>query len=75
LNDFYKRRWEQFFALAGQSLKTGREMDLKAFDKSMQQWEWKWVNTQKGFPVTTSGSAVAVAKQLYDKYRRIIANP
>jgi alpha-N-acetylglucosaminidase len=75
LNDFYKRRWEQFFVLAGQSLKTGREMDLKAFDKHMQQWEWKWVNTQKAFPVTASGSAVAVAKQLYDKYRSTIANP
>ncbi len=72
LNDFYKRRWEHFFALAGQSLKTGVAFDQKAFEKSSSQWEWKWVNTQKNYPLTPSGNAVETAKSLYAKYRGVI---
>jgi alpha-N-acetylglucosaminidase len=72
LNDFYKPRWEQFLTAAGRSLQTGQPFDIKAFDKNISEWEWKWVNTQKPFPVTAWGSPVIAARRLYTKYRDII---
>jgi alpha-N-acetylglucosaminidase len=69
LNDFYKTRWEKFFRQVQASLKDGKPVDVAAFDKSIRDWEWKWVNTQKKFPVTTKGNSIIIAKQLYKKYR------
>jgi len=69
LNDFYKPRWQQFFALLQQSLRTGAEPDLKKFDETIRKWEWKWVKTQKPFPVVPIGNSVTVAQKLYKKYR------
>jgi alpha-N-acetylglucosaminidase len=72
LNDFYKPRWQQFFALLQQSLRTGTEPDLKQFDETIRNWEWKWVKTQKSFPVSAIGDPVKVSKQMYDKYRNVV---
>lgn len=72
LNDFYKVRWERFFALAKQALKDGRQMDMQAFNTSISAWEWQWVNTQKNYPVTTRGNSIVVARQLYQKYRSMM---
>jgi alpha-N-acetylglucosaminidase len=69
LNDFYKPRWQQFFALLQQSLRTGAEPDLKQFDETIRNWEWKWVKTQKAFPVSAIGDPVKVSQQMYKKYR------
>ncbi|HEX6426901.1 MAG TPA: alpha-N-acetylglucosaminidase [Niastella sp.] len=69
LNDFYKPRWQQFFTLLQQSLRTGTEPDLKQFDQTMRTWEWKWVKTQKAFPVAPVGNPVQVAQLIYKKYR------
>jgi alpha-N-acetylglucosaminidase len=73
LNDFYKKRWQQFFAMLDRSLQTGAEPDLTQFEQSIRQWEWKWVNEQKAFPVIPSGNGITVAQQLYKKYRNSIA--
>jgi alpha-N-acetylglucosaminidase len=72
LNDFYKVRWQKFFAVADNALKQQKEMDLPAFDKSISQWEWQWVNTQKPYPVEPNGNSILVAQQLYQKYKAII---
>jgi alpha-N-acetylglucosaminidase len=56
--------------LLQQSLRTGTEPDLKQFEETIRQWEWKWVNTQKDFPVVPVGSSILVTKMLYKKYRR-----
>jgi len=72
LNDFYKPRWQQFFMQVSEALKNGKGMDVEAFQKEISEWEWKWVNTRSDYPEKPSGSAVAVAKQLYNKYREII---
>lgn len=74
LNEFYKPRWEKFFAAANQSLKTGEMLDTKAFEKNIREWEWKWVNTQKNYPVNASGKPVEMSNLLYNKYRKIIEN-
>lgn len=72
LNDFYKVRWQKFFVLAGESLKTGKAMDMVAFDKSISAWEWSWVKTEKAYPVNPKGNSIVVAQQLYKKYRKVI---
>jgi alpha-N-acetylglucosaminidase len=69
LNDFYKPRWQQFFALLQQSLRMGSTPDLKQFEENIRKWEWKWVNTQKAYPVVPTGNPVQVAQMLYKKYR------
>jgi len=74
LNDFYKVRWQKFFAEAKSALKNGKPMDAAAFDKSISDWEWAWVNMQKQFPTVTSGSSILLAKQFYKKYRATIGN-
>ncbi|SFE34312.1 alpha-N-acetylglucosaminidase [Chitinophaga sp. CF118] len=68
LHDFYKARWQQFFGLLDSSLRTDITPDLTAFEKKISQWEWKWVNEQKVFPVKVSGNPVTVAQEMYNKY-------
>lgn len=72
LNDFYKKRWQQFFTLLEESLKTGVAPDLKTFEYNISGWEWKWVNEQKAFPVVTTGDPVKVSEEMYRKYHHTI---
>jgi alpha-N-acetylglucosaminidase len=73
LNDFYKPRWQQFFATATAALQKGSTMDIEKFQKDISQWEWQWVNSQKAFSVQPSGDPVAVAKKMFQKYRSVVA--
>lgn len=72
LNDFYKVRWEKFFAELDAALKQGKEADLKAFDNSIKEWEWHWVNSHKVYPVNALGNSITGARAMYQKYRKII---
>jgi alpha-N-acetylglucosaminidase len=72
LNDFYKVRWQKFFAQASIALQDGKPMDLVAFNNAISGWEWQWVNTQKAYPVITTGNSIIVAQLLYKKYSVII---
>jgi len=72
LNDFYRPRWEKFFALLDEAMRQGREADLKDFDKSISQWEWQWVNSHKGYPVQANGNSISQADVIYNKYRKLI---
>jgi alpha-N-acetylglucosaminidase len=74
LNDFYKPRWQQFFTLLQQSLRTHTIPDLKHFEETIRQWEWKWVNTRKAFPVEPIGNSVQVAQRMYKKYKKEMSN-
>lgn len=74
VKDFYRARWAQFFAYAGECLKSGKAMDLKGFEERIQDWEWDWVNKRNLYPVVTSGDEVVVAKEVYRKYKEIIRN-
>jgi alpha-N-acetylglucosaminidase len=69
MNDFYKPRWQQFFALAEESIKTQMPLDHKIFEEKIQKWEWKWVNKRQDYPVSVIGDPVVIAKKLYGKYR------
>ncbi|PRY40128.1 alpha-N-acetylglucosaminidase [Spirosoma oryzae] len=72
LRSFYKPRWQQFFDKAQASLKTGKPLDLTAFDQQMRDWEWNWVNSREPYPTTPTGSSVDVAKALYKQYRPVV---
>ncbi|WP_308991320.1 alpha-N-acetylglucosaminidase [Mariniflexile litorale] len=65
-SDFYKPRWEQFFATVK---KDWKHFDQNAFDETIKQWEWNWVTDRKDFPIDAQGNARVVVKELYDKYR------
>ena len=74
LNDFYKPRWQQFFFMLNNSLETKKEPDFGSFENSISQWEWKWVNEQKSFPVAEKGNSIDTAVKLHTKYHQLISN-
>ncbi|WP_081810469.1 alpha-N-acetylglucosaminidase [Flavobacterium daejeonense] len=68
--DFYKPRWQQFFA---EVKANWGHFNQEGFDKKIKEWEWKWVTARKDFPVKAKGNPNVIAKALYKKYRsRII---
>jgi alpha-N-acetylglucosaminidase len=73
LSDFYKPRWQQFFAKANTALIQGKTLNLAQFDKEISAWEWQWVNKRKDYPVTTTGNPVLTALQLHKKYRLLVS--
>ena len=72
LNDFYKSRWEQFFAKASAAIAEGKEMDNENFVKDIKDWEWQWVNKRTDYPVIIMGNPVDIVKKIYEKYRSVI---
>lgn len=72
LSNFYQPRWEQFFAKASTAMAEGKELDLKAFDKEIREWEWKWVNQRKDYPTNVSGDPVKTALGMHKKYRKLM---
>lgn len=72
LNGFYKVRWQKFFAVAEESLKADKTLDLAAFNKEISEWEWQWVNANNTYPAKTTGQSIPVALQLYKKYNAVI---
>jgi alpha-N-acetylglucosaminidase len=72
LNDFYKVRWQKFFAMLRQSMQQEKEPDLQGFEKDIRVWEWDWVNQQTSFPLTPTGNPLIIARELYHKYRQKI---
>ncbi|TKT90436.1 alpha-N-acetylglucosaminidase [Dyadobacter frigoris] len=72
LNDFYKVRWQKFFAMLDSSLTNGSVPDFKSFEKNISQWEWDWVNEQKVFTVTEKGNSVEIALKMHAKYHQQI---
>lgn len=73
LSDFYKPRWQQFFAAASASLQQRTDMNVATFQKDIAKWEWKWVNERKDYPVVTVGKPIDVVTKMYNKYRPLIA--
>ena len=73
LKDFYKVRWQKFFALLHQSLQQDSAPDLDQFEKEISAWEWHWVNEHQSYPTTPTGDSRKIALQLYQKYRQSIS--
>lgn len=65
LTDFYKPRWQQFFADVNANW---GKFDQTTFDGKIKQWEWSWVTTRKDYPVKPVGNSAKIAEELYQKY-------
>jgi alpha-N-acetylglucosaminidase len=72
LNDFYKPRWLQFFDMLQLSSQINTSPDLKTFEQNIREWEWRWVNEQKNFPIQPVGKSIRKAEEIYHRYRTII---
>ena len=72
LTDFYKVRWQKFFAEVANALSSGKDMNTEDFEKKISTWEWQWVNSHGDFPVEHIGSSIQVVKMLYSKYRKLM---
>jgi alpha-N-acetylglucosaminidase len=73
MTDFYKPRWQQFFSKVLESMQNGVEFNREGFLQEIKDWEWNWVNKRKDYSVTTKGNPAAVAKEIYAKYRDLVA--
>ncbi|MES2275608.1 MAG: alpha-N-acetylglucosaminidase [Bacteroidota bacterium] len=67
-NDFYKPRWQQFFAQLTLDMQGKKTLDNEAFALQIKNWEWQWVNTRKDYPVSPQGDPITRARRLYHKY-------
>ncbi|AHM59799.1 alpha-N-acetylglucosaminidase [Flammeovirgaceae bacterium 311] len=72
LTGYYKKRWQQYFEYVESQLERGQEIDQKAFDKKIKEWEWEWVNSNETYPDQPQGEAVEVASEMYRKYHELI---
>ena len=72
LNDFYKPRWQQFFAKAKEALRKKKNMDTNVFIRAIKEWEWSWVNERKDYAQQAHGDVITVAKKMYVKYRKLM---
>lgn len=75
IRGFYKPRWELFFRRLGAALSSGQDMDWKAFDAEVKDWEWQWVNGHDKYADVATGDAVQVATGLYKKYIAMMQEP
>ena len=80
--DYYKPRWEKFYAMLRTCLVEGREYDEASvprrsgreqlrgneFYSDLTDWETQWITTPKNYPDMTYGNEVPVVKRMYEKW-------
>lgn len=74
LVDFYLPRWEMFIKKLDASIASGAAFDQNAFETEMQKWEEAWTHETKAYPTRPSGDVVAIASELWRKYRDRLAS-
>lgn len=72
IKDFYKPRWEQFFAYLKEKMIAGSRMETNDFEASIKVWEWKWVNEHTIYRNEPIGNPITVSSKMYSKYRHLI---
>lgn len=73
MGSYYKGRWEEFFRESAEALRRGEKWDQQRFCERIRAWGWAWVDREERFASRPEGDAVAVARELYDKYYRTVA--
>lgn len=73
LDGFYKPRWEMFFRQVDSCMQNHTHVNMNTFDDEVKDWEWQWVHEHQSYPIKPSGDPVKVSKEMYKKYRKIIA--
>ncbi len=68
LEGFYKKRWEQFFTFIETNMQNKKDVDFEAYEESIKDWEWEWVNSHESYTDQPQGDAVKVANEMFRKY-------
>ena len=66
--NFYKPRWQQFFAGAENALVKNEKFDHDAFIKDIRDWEWAWVNGKEKYTTKASGGEIEACFKMFRKY-------
>lgn len=77
ISTYYGERWKMFFAAVNRAMLNGNKLEGKNYDeylKDVCEYEKCWWNDCIGqFPDQPKGNSVYIAKQLYLKYKDLIA--
>jgi alpha-N-acetylglucosaminidase len=68
LNDFYLARWKMYFERLDRALAEGTELDSKAWEQFVIDWEAQWGRRTNVYPAEPRGDSVVAARQLWDRY-------
>ncbi|MCD8739929.1 alpha-N-acetylglucosaminidase [Mucilaginibacter roseus] len=68
LSDFYKPRWEKYFAQLTLDIQGKADFSQDDFNNQIKDWEWNWVTARKDYPAQPKGNSVVQARLLYNKY-------
>jgi len=70
LSGYYLKRWELFLRDFGESLKSGKPFDDKAFQGKIRKWTADWSDRRDTYPTQPQGDSITAAKRLWSKYER-----
>jgi alpha-N-acetylglucosaminidase len=73
LKGFYKARWKSFFDYLKSCRTEKKAADLKQFENTVKDWEWKWVNSNETYVSEPQGDPVLVSTTIYTKYLNAIS--
>lgn len=69
IRGFYRPRWERFLGALREAMVKEAEFDRAAFEHDIQQWEDAWTHQTEPYPAAPSGDPLALAQELWKKYR------
>lgn len=67
---FYRSRWNRFTDAVISAMKSGRKFSQEAWQKQIIDFEYQWTLESEDFPLVSGEDPVAVAAELFQKYRR-----
>lgn len=75
LRGFYLPRWELMLARLQQSLADDKPLDAARLEADLRAWEERWTHGVETYPTAPQGDPLAVARRLWQKYRREATPP
>ena len=70
-NDYYYPRWKLFIDQVIDAVKSGQEFDYNKFRNDVLEFGKNWQYSNTTYSSEPEGNTSAIAKELYDKYKRI----
>ncbi|RYY56303.1 MAG: hypothetical protein EOO09_07130 [Chitinophagaceae bacterium] len=74
LSSFYKQRWIYYFDYLRDCMAKHKKPDQQAFEQTIRDWEWNWVNSRTSFPDQPHGNTMQQVQLLYRRYRPLVAD-
>ena len=69
--DYYYQRWKLFIDEVFDSIKYGNKFDNIKFEADVLKFSQNWQNENKTYSCEPEGDASFIAKELYDKYKKL----